>query len=260
MKHTFSIVLFAAALLLVGCGGEPKVIEAETDATTDAPAASGSLFTDAPPVVGSAPSGGSVDGAVHRVEVLEVLPTQKYSYMRVKENAEEYWVAVLKRDDIKPGQTYAFSGGLLKRNFQSQEYDRVFDKVYLVSDLRAADGSAPAPATAAAAPASADVAPPKSVPAVPGAIKLADLVANIAKYDGKTVRVTGKCMKINPMIMGRNWVHIQDGTGNNVDLTVTTTAQLSLGAIVTLEGTIAINKDFGAGYRYDYIMEGAVVK
>jgi hypothetical protein len=259
MKHTFSIVLFAAALLLVGCGGEPKVIEAETATTTDAPAASGSLFTDAPPVVGSAPSGGSVDGAVHRVEVLEVLPTQKYSYMRVKENAEEYWVAVLKRDDIKPGQTYAFSGGLLKRNFQSQEYDRVFDKVYLVSDLRAADGSAPT-ATAAAAPAPADVVPPKSVPAVPGAIKLADLVANIAKYDGKTVVVTGKCMKINPMIMGRNWVHIQDGTGNNVDLTVTTTAQLSLGAIVTLEGTIAINKDFGAGYRYDYIMEGAVIK
>ncbi|MBK9017715.1 MAG: hypothetical protein IPM82_28755 [Saprospiraceae bacterium] len=86
------------------------------------------------------------------------------------------------------------------------------------------------------------------------------MIANISKYDGKTVKVTGKVMKVNPMIMGRNWLHIQDGSGKNLDLTVTTVEQVQLGATVTLEGTIALNKDFGAGYKYDYILEGAVVK
>ncbi len=59
--------------------------------------------------------------------------------------------------------------------------------------------------------------------------------------------------------MNRNWIHLQDGTADKNDLTVTTAENISLGGIVTVEGTIALNKDFGAGYRYDLIMEGAVV-
>ncbi|MEZ4892901.1 MAG: hypothetical protein R2778_07765 [Saprospiraceae bacterium] len=59
--------------------------------------------------------------------------------------------------------------------------------------------------------------------------------------------------------MGRNWVHIQDGSKKDLDLTVTTTDMIQLGSIVTLQGTIGLNRDFGAGYRYDYIMEGATV-
>jgi hypothetical protein len=62
------------------------------------------------------------------------------------------------------------------------------------------------------------------------------------------------------MIMNRNWIHIQDGTGDKLDLTVTTTENIALGSVVTLKGTIALDKDFGAGYRYDIIMEGAVVQ
>jgi hypothetical protein len=62
------------------------------------------------------------------------------------------------------------------------------------------------------------------------------------------------------MIMNRNWIHIQDGTGDQLDLTVTTTENIALGSVVTLKGTIALDKDFGAGYRYDIIMEGAVVQ
>lgn len=62
------------------------------------------------------------------------------------------------------------------------------------------------------------------------------------------------------MIMNRNWVHLQDGSGEGLDLTITTTENIPLGAIITLEGTIAMNKDFGAGYQYDIIMEGAVLR
>ena len=65
------------------------------------------------------------------------------------------------------------------------------------------------------------------------------------------------------LIMGKNWYHIQDGTktkDKNVDFTITSTDVIQIGDEVTFEGTIFLNKDFGAGYRYDIIMENAVVK
>ncbi len=61
--------------------------------------------------------------------------------------------------------------------------------------------------------------------------------------------------------MGTNWVHIQDGSGSGptADLTVTTSAVVAAGDMVTVEGNLTVNKDFGAGYKYDAIIEGATV-
>ena len=63
--------------------------------------------------------------------------------------------------------------------------------------------------------------------------------------------------------MGKNWIHLQDGTGdpmhNSHDLVVTSAENVEVGNIVTLEGTLAAEKDFGAGYKYDAIIEDAVV-
>ncbi len=71
-------------------------------------------------------------------------------------------------------------------------------------------------------------------------------------------------VKVSKMIMGKHWIHIQDGTGNPLenthDLVVTTMAEPAMNSVVTVEGTLAANKDFGAGYKYDVIIEGAEVK
>ena len=90
-------------------------------------------------------------------------------------------------------------------------------------------------------------------------ISLAELFANRKKYEGKAVQVKGKCVKVNNMIMNRNWIHLQDGSlkDEESDLTVTTTENIALGAIVAFEGIITLNKDFGAGYKYEIIMEEA---
>ena len=246
---------------LFSCNSGPEVVQADPSSETAPP-----LFQDpggaAGPNINTSPSQQDLDATEHKVVVDEKLDTDKYSYLRVKENGQEFWVAVLKQD-IKIGDTYLFRGGLMKKNFQSKEYNRVFETLYLVSDFRPA-GAAASAVTPAEAHANAKdnstVEPPKSVIVAPGAVKIADLVANLAKYDGKTVKVTGKVMKLNPMIMGRNWLHLQDGSGKGVDLTVTTVEQVTLGSTVTLEGVLALNKDFGAGYKYDYILEGAVSK
>jgi hypothetical protein len=59
--------------------------------------------------------------------------------------------------------------------------------------------------------------------------------------------------------MGKNWIHIQDGSGDsgNFDLAVTTLDGMKMDDVVTFEGTITLNKDFGAGYFYEIIMEDA---
>jgi len=91
-----------------------------------------------------------------------------------------------------------------------------------------------------------------------GGITIDELFKNRQKYDGQTVKVKGKCVKLNTNIMNRNWIHLQDGSmTDESDLTVTTIDKVALGDIVAFEGKITLNKDFGAGYKYDIIMEDA---
>ena len=73
------------------------------------------------------------------------------------------------------------------------------------------------------------------------------------------MKIKGQVTKFSPNIMGKNWVHIQDGTNDsgNYDLTVTTNDVVKVGDVVTFEGTIVLKKDFGAGYFYEVIMEDA---
>ncbi|HHB74977.1 MAG TPA: DNA-binding protein [Desulfobulbus sp.] len=84
------------------------------------------------------------------------------------------------------------------------------------------------------------------------------------KLNNKKVRVRGKVVKVSRMIMGKNWVHIQDGTGNPMDnthdLVVTTMADPKLDSVVVVEGTLHADKDFGAGYKYKVIIEDAEIK
>ncbi|MBW2735567.1 MAG: nucleotide-binding protein, partial [Deltaproteobacteria bacterium] len=80
----------------------------------------------------------------------------------------------------------------------------------------------------------------------------------------KKIILRGKVTKFNAGIMKRNWLHIQDGTGavadKTFDLTVTTQASAKVGDIVTVEGVLAVDKDFGAGYAYSVIVEKATIK
>ena len=97
------------------------------------------------------------------------------------------------------------------------------------------------------------------VPRASGGVTIAELFSGRDKFAGKKVRICGQVVKFSPEIMNRNWVHLQDGSrdGDNYDLTITTQATVSVGEIVTFEGTVAVKKDFGAGYFYEVIIEEA---
>lgn len=205
----------------------------------------------------SMPEASSDAGQVHKVVADEILNTSKYTYLHVaEEGGEPHWIAI-PRKEVKTGVTYYYKGGLKKVNFKSVEHDRVFDVVYLVSDVSEDPAMAGLPAnhppvTNGQVPADAGpVAPPS------GGVDLATLIAKKEAYSGQQVRVRGRVVKVNNMIMDRNWIHIQDGSGKGVDLTITTKETVPMGAVVGFEGRIAINKDFGAGYKYSIILEDA---
>ncbi|HUR31819.1 MAG TPA: hypothetical protein VMZ69_10340 [Saprospiraceae bacterium] len=91
-----------------------------------------------------------------------------------------------------------------------------------------------------------------------GVVALSELIANKETYAGQTVIVNGRCTKVNNNIMNRNWIHLKDESlKNDIDFTVTTTEDIKVGDTPTLQGTIAVDKDFGSGYKYEIIMEDA---
>ncbi len=95
----------------------------------------------------------------------------------------------------------------------------------------------------------------------PGGKTVAEVWAARQALAGSEVAVRGRVVKFLPSIMSRNWLHLRDGSGEagTNDLTVTTLATAQVGDLVTVRGRLAVDRDFGAGYRYKVIMEDAVV-
>lgn len=128
---------------------------------------------------------------------------------------------------------------------------------------------APAAAAAPQVPAGHPVAEPAEdfdlagIAKADGGKTVAEVFAEKDALAGKPVTVRGKVVKVNGGIMGKNWLHVRDGSGaeGTNDLTVTTAGELPApGAIVVVTGPVTLNKDYGMGYKYDVIIEDAEVK
>ena len=95
------------------------------------------------------------------------------------------------------------------------------------------------------------------------AYTIMELYEKRVELNNKEVTVKGKVVKVTPEIMGKNWLHLQDGTGYDQngtnDMVITTKDLPSVGDVVTISGTLYSDKDFGSGYKYDAIIEQAKV-
>lgn len=198
---------------------------------------------------------------IHIVTALETMMTERYVYVRVQQEDEEYWVATAKKE-IEIGKPYFFNKGLLQTNFKSKEFDRVFDTLYLVSNMVPANHGGTANNMEKSDDSESE--PPirlDKIIQVDGSTPIADIVDNPEKYKNKKVQISGKCVKGNYNIMGRNWIHLKDGTRDDFDLVITTDENVTVGQTVTMTGTVHLNVDFGAGYAYNLIIEkGKVLK
>lgn len=211
--------------------------------------------------------------ADQRAKVKEVIQTTNYTYLRVEKNNQEQWIAIGKMD-VKEGATVYFTDGLEMQNFESPELGRTFESVLFVQEISdepirqegmpsgvhggmSGGDESPVMGDKPQKPVLTKIEVKIQQPA--GGISIGDLYSRKADFAGKAVTVRGQVTKVNYDIMGHNWVHIQDGTGSgeNFDLTVTTTEEPEVGDIVTYSGKLTLNKDFGYGYFYDIIIEDA---
>lgn len=196
------------------------------------------------------------------VKVQEVQQVENYTYLLVKGKGPAYWIAV-SSTEIGIGEKITYTGGMLMENFYSKELDKTFEKVIFLDGV---GGNAPAAMEAMPAmPGVSQGSTVKSdklditIEAEEGIITIAELYANPGVYEGKTIRVRGEVAKYNPGIMDRNWVHLQDGTesAGKYDLTVTSKEAFQVGQVLTIEGILAANRDFGYGYSYEILLEEA---
>ena len=90
---------------------------------------------------------------------------------------------------------------------------------------------------------------------------VAVLYQNKAALAGQTINATGKVVKVNNGVMGRNFVHVQDGTGDlkSNDLVVTSKQTANVGDQVTISGVVVVNRDFGSGYSFPLLIEDATI-
>lgn len=193
-------------------------------------------------------------------EVAEVIHGNQYSYMRVVEDMDLRWVAV-SRQDISKGETYYYDTQLEMNDFHSREIDRTFDAIYFINQI----SKTPFMSDITAGPQHSgkiQIIRENEISIAKNAeeLTIAQIFGEPASYSEKTVEIRGVVVKVNAGIMGKNWIHIQDGTGtdSNYNLTVTTQEMAGLNQEVTFRGVIAVNKDFGSGYFYEVIMEDAV--
>ena len=219
-------------------------------------------------------------------KVLQTLNSGGYSYINLqKKNGEKIWLAV-KETKVTVGDQMSFLEGLVMKNFESKTLKRTFDSIVFSNGIIPQSK----PETVKTAPKDLSVptipqgdGPRKnktvelgSKSAVPSKGKIAvtkakgsnaytveEIYKKSAKLDKKIVVVHGKVVKASTGIMKKTWIHIQDGTGSqakgNHNLVCTTKGSANIGDIITVSGTLAKNRDFGYGYKYDVIIEDAII-
>lgn len=260
MPQKILLGLCATTLAVASCTKEPPKPAATMTAppaTTAAPAVQDHAAAAPAPAPPHAmpPSGEQALAGTVR----ETMSSGGYTYAKLDRDGTEIWVAG-PETALAVGTKLDKLDGTLMPGFHSPTLNRTFDQIYFVGTFNAPGGggaAAPAAGTVAAAPAA-------KVEKATGGKTIAEIFASKDALVGKPVIVRGKVVKVNNGILGRNWIHLQDGSGaaGTNDLTVTTAATAAPAAkdaVVVVHGTIATNRDFGAGYSYSVLVEDATI-
>jgi len=289
VKRTLLTTLITA-LLLMGCAQKQETTASQSapppaKSAASAPAATtASLPPGHPPISATATAATApalTPVATNQISgrLLESLNAAGYTYLRLETDTGEQWAAV-RETNVKKGDVVTVNAQMTMKGFESKTLKRKFDNI-VFGTIAGANEAAPASmALASSRPAASPAANPMGTAAqhmTAGAANVGDVKVEKAP-NGKTVAeayaekdalkdkpvvIRGKVVKFLSGIMGKNWLHLRDGSGSadkgDNDVTVTTNDVVAVGDTVTVSGTVRVDKDFGAGYRYPVIVEEAKV-
>lgn len=185
-------------------------------------------------------------------KVVDVVHGGGYTYLEIEEKTKEtFWIAV-SGIKVAIGTYVRFDEEMVVTKFESKALNRTFDSIMFASNLQYRTDKQLA---------LIEKYEEKSPYIQEGTISIKELIQNRKSYAGKSVKVRAKVVKASDNIMKRNWIHLQDGTGvdGEVGRVVFTSPKFlpNVGDIVTAQGTVVIDKDFGSGYVYKVIVENS---
>lgn len=231
----------------------------------------------------ASPPNASLETEAFSGKVVETMNAGSYTYVLVDTGKKKNWAAAPKFE-VKVGDKVDVTKAMPMANYHSKTLNRDFDVVYFTGSV-AVNGKLGG-AEAAAQELPKDHPPiagqsgnlPKGHPAVgadaaksatdfsklkkaSGGQTVAEIVTGRSKLRNKAVAVRGKVVKYNSNVLGKNWLHIRDGSGaeGSNDLTVTTATEAKVGDTVLVAGKVSTDRDFGGGYKYAVILEDAKV-
>jgi len=229
MKSVSFVII--SLLILFGCGKEQNQELSEADVQKNEP---------------------------HIASVMDKIEAGSYNYLQVSENKNSYWIAVPSME-IEVGETVYFSKFMVMEEFNSPTIDRTFDEILFVEDAR----KSPTPDEMKNIHSGSTSSDKQKISVEPlsDGMSVQQIYAEKSNLAGKNVKVKGQVVKFNKQIMKRNWIHIQDGTGteNDFDLVLTSDQDVKVGDIIVAEGTVAVDKDFGAGYFFPVMIENVQI-
>jgi hypothetical protein len=249
------VVSIMALSLTAGCKKEAPAPVTETKVAT--------------PATPAAPAAQPAATQAMAGKVAETMNAGGYTYVLVENGGTKSWAAAPEFKVAVGDSVTLPPNAMPMQNYESKTLKRTFDVVYFVDSVRVNGGAGMTPAAANTSPGQVEghpkvaVQPAQKISGVAKADKsVADVFAEKGSLAGKTIKVRGKVVKFSPGIMGKNWIHLQDGTGaaGSNDLTVTTNDMTKQGDTIIVSGVVAADKDFGYGYKYPVIIEDAAVK
>ena len=210
-------------------------------------------------------------GASLQGEVLEVKDAAPYTYLRLKTAEGETWAAV-SAASVKKGEKVTIQNATVMQNFESKSLKKTFDKIVFGS---LADPNAPAAAAKGSPHGSTGGASTGAPPAAAPVIKVAkasgsdartvaEVVGGKSALKDKPVSLRAQVVKANLGIMGKNWFHVQDGSGSagagTHDILVTSKDVAAVGDVVGIKGTVRTDVKVGPGYEYAVLIENATLQ
>ena len=249
------LLLIVVTAITFGCS---KSEEKGETAKKEAPA-----YESAAPTPGSTPLPGPAvrQGGIVR----EVIHADVYTYLNLEDSEKvRFWVAVPKME-VKTGDGVEIFGANQMTNFHSKTLNRTFDTILFANSAKVLGAGA---LTQAAGQLPPDHPPlpevtisVEDIEKTAGGYTVEELYAKRNELKGQQVKIQGKVVKYSAGIMGRNWLHLRDGSGKEGtnDITVTTMQKSSVGEVVTASGRLETDKNLGGGYHYAVIIQDASI-
>lgn len=194
----------------------------------------------------------------------EFMNASNFTYILGDVNGKEQWIAV-NQMPVEKGDIFYFTDAMEMKDFESKTLNRTFRSVLFINNIskKIIDKTKvqDQPIKTKQTVTKPTVAEKINIEPLADGQTIQTIIENKKKFKNKTVKIRGIVTKFNGGIMGKNWLHIQDGTssGTTVDVTLTSDQSANIGETVIIEGTLTLDKDFGSGYFYDVIIEKATI-